>query len=116
VYDKLKPLIPDLSLGTVYRNINIFRAEGRVISVGVVDGEERFDGRVEPHPHFLCERCGAVIDLGESVQSELSANFSIKIPGCTVDTRKTLFCGTCKDCEINRACETGPAIPAEYSA
>jgi Fur family peroxide stress response transcriptional regulator len=95
VYEQLKPVIPGLSLGTVYRNINVFREEGTVISVGVVDGEERFDGRVEPHPHLVCERCGAVLDLGKEIQGEL---LSIAIPGCTIDGRKTVFYGTCGGC------------------
>jgi Fur family peroxide stress response transcriptional regulator len=110
VYDRLKPLIPDLSLGTVYRNINVFRDEGAVVSVGVVQGEERFDGRVEPHPHFVCENCGAVIDLAWDVQLEQNVGVSIEIQNCAIDKRKTQFYGICKDCSENRD------IPAEYSA
>jgi Fur family peroxide stress response transcriptional regulator len=101
IYDKLKPAIPDLSLGTVYRNIDIFRQEGKVISVGVIKGEERFDGRAEPHPHFICEYCGAVLDLGEEISSEINTRLSIEIPGCTIDKRKTLFYGLCNDCTEN---------------
>jgi Fur family peroxide stress response transcriptional regulator len=85
----------------VYRNINILRQEGRVISVGVVEGEERFDGRVEPHPHFVCEQCGVVLDLGEEIKSEINAKLSIEMPGCTIDMRKTMFYGICNDCMQN---------------
>jgi Fur family peroxide stress response transcriptional regulator len=53
VYDRLKPVIRDLSLGTVYRNIGLFLREGLVASVGVVNGEDRFDGRVAPHPNLV---------------------------------------------------------------
>ncbi|MDR1933010.1 MAG: transcriptional repressor, partial [Spirochaetales bacterium] len=60
IYNQLKPRIPGLSLGTVYRNISLFMSEGSVVSVGVVNGEERFDGRTEPHPHLVCVRCGKV--------------------------------------------------------
>jgi Fur family peroxide stress response transcriptional regulator len=102
VYDRLKPRIPGLSLGTVYRNIGIFREEGRVISVGVIAGEERFDGRAEPHPHFVCEKCGAVLDVAGEMQPELIANLSIKVPGCTIDNRKMLLYGLCKDCSGER--------------
>ena len=41
VYDKLKPEIPDLSLGTVYRNIALFKDEGKVSVICNVNGEER---------------------------------------------------------------------------
>lgn len=106
IYDKLKPRIPNLSLGTVYRNITIFLHEGLAASVGVVDGEERFDGVVEPHPHLVCSRCGRVMDLpcpeahiaqaviltgSRPPESPESGDF-------TVDYRKTVFYGLCGDC------------------
>jgi Fur family peroxide stress response transcriptional regulator len=97
VYDQLKPAIPDLSLGTVYRNIKVFLREGSVISVGVVDGEERFDGFTAPHPHFVCGHCGRVIDIPSPEPETLKllaggkADFSI-------DYRKTTFYGVCGEC------------------
>ncbi|MDR1950380.1 MAG: transcriptional repressor [Spirochaetaceae bacterium] len=97
VYDRLKPSIPGLSLGTVYRNINLFREEGTVISVGVVDGEERFDGRVSPHPHGVCDRCGRVVDLpcpGPEAPDDRREGTT----GFVIDYRKTVFYGLCPDC------------------
>lgn len=67
VYAKLKPQIPDLSLGTVYRNLAMFKREGLIGSVGVVDGMERFERNPAPHAHFICTCCHAVIDL-EGIQ------------------------------------------------
>ena len=64
VYRELKEDHPDLSLGTVYRNIGLFKEEGEIISVGTVAGQERFDGNPLPHSHFVCESCRAVIDIG----------------------------------------------------
>jgi Fur family peroxide stress response transcriptional regulator len=104
VYQRLKPEIPGLSLGTVYRNIAVCRQEGRLISVGIVKGEERFDGRVEPHPHLICERCGAVLDLTEEIQSEIITKLSVEIPGCAIDKRKTVFYGLCKACVASQSC------------
>jgi Fur family peroxide stress response transcriptional regulator len=93
VYDQLKPSIPDLSLGTVYRNINLFLEEGSVISVGVVEGEERFDGRVSPHPHLVCCRCGSVADL-ECPEGGPEPGAG----GFVIDYRKTVYYGLCGDC------------------
>ena len=98
VYKRLKPRIPGLSLGTVYRNINVLREEGSVISVGVVNGEERFDGRKAPHPHFVCEQCGCVKDFTKKAESTISSKISIEIPGFVIDNRKTVFYGLCKAC------------------
>ena len=67
IYRRLKPDIPDLSLGTVYRNLALFREEGKAMSVATVAGQERFDGRTHPHAHFICEKCGRpmVIKVGK---------------------------------------------------
>jgi Fur family peroxide stress response transcriptional regulator len=98
VYEQLKPGIPDLSLGTVYRNIGLFTEEGSARSLGVVNGEERFDGRIEPHPHAICRRCGRIADLPRDVQAELSAVLPVKIPGFSIDMRNTVFYGLCMAC------------------
>ena len=57
VYTQLKPDIPDLSLGTVYRNLAMFRREGIIGSAGVVNGLERYDRNPLPHAHFVCTQC-----------------------------------------------------------
>jgi Fur family peroxide stress response transcriptional regulator len=97
VYDQLKPLIPDLSLATVYRNINLFQEEGTVVSVGVVNGEERFDGYVKPHPHFICSRCGRVLDYSCSNIENLKQIVDDPPQG-SIDYRKTVFYGLCDHC------------------
>jgi Fur family peroxide stress response transcriptional regulator len=97
VYEQLKPAFPRLSLGTVYRNIKAFREEGELVSVGVVQGEERFDGRVQPHPHFICSRCGAIIDI-EGAMDETQGVSAVLAPDLDVDHRKTVFYGLCGDC------------------
>ena len=63
VFSRLKPEIPDLSLGTVYRNLAMFKEEGTIVSLGVVNGLERFDWRVEPHSHLICRCCSRVVDV-----------------------------------------------------
>ncbi|MDR2394710.1 MAG: transcriptional repressor [Treponema sp.] len=116
VYEQLRPHIPDLSLGTVYRNINLFLEEGSVMSLGVVGGEERFDGCVTPHPHLICTSCGVVFDLPDDFPIDFSL-VSIKLPnleapesppltgnqeqpsaGFLINYQKTLFYGICSRC------------------
>ena len=63
VYQALKAEYPDLSLGTVYRNIKGMMESGDVICVGNVEGKDRFDANIEPHAHLVCRACGAVMDL-----------------------------------------------------
>ena len=73
VYQQLKPEIPDLSLGTVYRNLAMFKADGTIQSLGTVAGLERYDGNTTPHTHFICTHCGTVIDLEH-----------VELPGATL--------------------------------
>ena len=99
VYAKLKPRYPNLSLGTVYRNLKKFCETGKAVSVGVINGQEHFDGRVEPHAHFVCKRCGAVLDIPEEFFRKheleaLSARFHLKLEDASV-----LFQGVCLQCE-----------------
>lgn len=92
VYAQLKPVIPDLSLGTVYRNLAEFRRSGQIISVATVDGTERFDADTHPHTHFICRTCGAVIDLGEVAISAPETDCG------RVEEISVVYHGTCKAC------------------
>ena len=98
VYAQLKPVIPDLSLGTVYRNLAYFKENGLAISVGTVNGVERFDGNTEPHVHFICTDCGKVEDLHQiAVPQELTD----KAAGCSggrVCSCNLIFTGLCGQC------------------
>jgi Fur family peroxide stress response transcriptional regulator len=94
----LKPDWPDLSLGTVYRNLSLFKEEGLAISVGVVKGQERFDGNVTPHCHLFCP-CGAVIDIdGIELDTELDTRASL-LSGCEIASHEIVFHGLCPECK-----------------
>ncbi len=98
IYDRLKPEIPDLSRGTVYRNLRLFLAEGEVSSVGVVDGLERFDGDVTPHAHFICRACGAVTDLTDMAVPEALLARAEALSGGRVEGSRLSFSGLCHAC------------------
>jgi len=99
VYSRLKPLYPDLSLGTVYRNLSLFRNEGQIISVGTVNGQERFDANIDPHPHFICDVCGEVIDM--DIENDLgSINTSLTFSEGLIDYCEITFHGKCLNCMI----------------
>ena len=98
VYARLKPEIPDLSLGTVYRNLSLFKKQGLIISVGTVGGVERFDGDTHPHVHFICTDCGKVTDLEaspnlRSLQERAEHDLGSQIQGCQIT-----FTGQCREC------------------
>jgi Fur family peroxide stress response transcriptional regulator len=99
VYSQLKQEIPDLSLATVYRNLTYFKDRGDIISLGTVGGIERFDGNTDPHVHFICTGCDAVLDLPEiAVPQELTESAAMctggRVQGCQLT-----FTGNCQNCK-----------------
>ncbi|HIR56707.1 MAG TPA: transcriptional repressor [Candidatus Gallacutalibacter pullicola] len=98
VYQKLKLEYPDLSLGTVYRNIAKFKEEGSIVCVGVVNGQERLDGNVSPHAHFICRSCGAVLDLPKDFLPQESGRRAEEAFGHKVETCALMFYGVCAGC------------------
>ncbi|MEG2120165.1 MAG: transcriptional repressor, partial [Pseudoflavonifractor sp.] len=99
VYQTLKPNHPDPSLGTVYRNLALFKEQGMVKCVGVVSGQERFDANTDPHTHFVCDRCDAVLDLHKiPVDPALDAQVGAQY-GLDVDHHELVFHGICGSCQ-----------------
>ena len=95
VYNNLKPQIPDISLATVYRNLAKFKAEGKIMSVATVRGVERFDANVDPHVHFICSRCDAVIDMHQINPPRYEAE---QCGGCRVESCALTLTGVCSAC------------------
>ena len=62
VYNEVRKVIPNISLGTVYRNLAALSEEGVILSLSVGDGYEHFDGNSAPHAHLHCKRCGKIFD------------------------------------------------------
>ena len=98
VFTELKQEIPDLSMGTVYRNLNLFKQQGLAVSVATVKGVERFDGNTDPHVHFICSDCDAVIDLMEMDVPESLKVTAESCCGGQVENCQLNFTGLCKDC------------------
>ena len=98
VYTHLKQEYPDISLGTVYRNLAMFKDKGEIISVGTVNGVERFDGNTMPHVHFVCTGCEAVSDLPQiAVPEELNKQVTAQTGG-KIDMCQLTFTGRCNQC------------------
>ena len=98
IYSDLKAEIPDLSMGTVYRNLNLFRQQGLISVIATVSGVERYDANTAPHVHFICEGCDAVIDLHQLHTPQALCSAAEGAIGCTVSGCQLSFTGKCRDC------------------
>lgn len=102
IYQNIREQYPDMSLGTVYRNLNQLREEGVVKSVGVVDGQERFDAFTHPHSHFVCNHCSSVIDLPNCVSQEVISSLSEEY-GFVEQSSELHVYGLCAGCARGQA-------------
>lgn len=98
LFATLKPQIPDLSLATVYRNLSLFKKQGLVSSVATVNGTERFDGNTDPHVHFICNVCDAVIDLEQMQVPDTLRKTAAGCCGGEVTGCQLSFSGICAGC------------------
>lgn len=98
IYNKLKPDIPDLSLATVYRNLSAFQNEGLAAIVATVAGNERYDACTVPHPHFICRKCGNVIDLQNKDSINLTVNELVDDTDLCVESFALNVYGLCGRC------------------
>lgn len=98
IYTDLKPQIPDLAMGTVYRNLTLFKQNGLISSVATVNGVERFDANTQPHVHFICTDCDAVIDLHEMQVPQALSSAAASCSGGEVCGCQLTFTGTCRNC------------------
>ena len=99
VHQMLQATHPDISQATVYRNRALFKKQGLIMSVGTVNGTERFDANTQSHVHFVCTGCDAVLDMEQlPVPTELGADVE-KHTGCHIDTCQLTFTGLCSNCK-----------------
>lgn len=97
VYMNVRQDNPNISLGTVYRNLTLLADIGEIQRLRVGDGVDHFDADTSPHYHFVCTNCGSVVDLEmnsiENITEIAGANFDGHIDG-----HVTYFYGTCGHC------------------
>ena len=97
VYQWLKPTNPNLSLGTVYRNLNLLSDMGEIIKISTPDGADRFDGRTVPHYHFFCTECGCMEDMNLACMKQIDQLANEAFDGI-VESHSITFYGKCSRC------------------
>lgn len=97
IYDSLRSEHPNISLGTVYRNLNLLALNGDITPIYTGDNKVHYDGDTSPHCHFVCKRCNGIIDvfITPRIPDEILAKDEF-----SVEENKTIFYGHCRDCEV----------------
>ena len=99
VYQRVRLRIPNISLGTVYRNLEILSQTGLIRKLHIGSGQKRFDGALHKHYHVRCVQCGRISDLPAGPFGDLEAaaggNSGFDILGHELEFEG--LCGQCKD-------------------
>ena len=98
VYQSIREELPNISLGTVYRNLRFLVDQGDALSLKLGDGKEHFDGNVNPHFHFICTQCGCVDDIFMPSIDEICTIAAQYYSG-NINGHSTYFYGTCPKCK-----------------
>lgn len=99
IYMQVKQIIPDISLGTVYRNLNLLTAQKRILRLDIGDGTVHFDALTKPHYHLICDKCGEIIDL--FLDEEFFVPLITKVQekcDVQINNMDILFHGQCHKC------------------
>ena len=98
IYMNIRKIYPNISLGTVYRNLALLSDLGEISKITTGDGADRFDGRTTPHNHFICRKCHSVMYLEmeniDYIMDTAGKNFEGIIESYTAH-----FYGICSNCK-----------------
>lgn len=97
IYENIRQEYPKISLGTVYRNLALLSEKGIIMKLSCDDGFEHYDGNIDRHYHFVCKRCGAVMDLDMEDISFINTLAEKKFGG-QIDGHYAYFYGICGGC------------------
>ena len=97
VYTNVRKSFPNISLGTVYRNLTLLADIGEITRLRVGDGADRFDFDTSPHYHFVCSDCGRVSDFDFPFMERMTQAARESFKG-EIDGHITYFYGRCENC------------------
>ena len=97
IYTHLREEMPNLSLGTVYRNLALLAELGEIQKISTGVGPDHFDGNPKPHNHFYCSCCGSIIDLAMKSINYIDELAAEGFPG-QISGHVTYFYGECPAC------------------
>ncbi len=97
VYVNIKKEFPNISLGTVYRNLSLLASLGEIAKISCGDNSDHFDPNTSPHYHFCCRHCGCVQDIPMPTVSMLNQEAQKQFDG-QIESHSICFYGTCREC------------------
>jgi Fe2+ or Zn2+ uptake regulation protein len=101
VYERVRRDVPQISLGTVYRNLGTMADEGSILRLSFAGKPDRFDPNTGEHYHVVCSQCGRIFDTDYCREPELLRRLDRAVElstGVQVQQRFLSFSGICAQC------------------
>ncbi len=99
LYEMVRKRLPNISLGTVYRNLELLSESGAIQKLDLSGTQKRFDANTENHYHFRCKGCGRVDDVpGEPIP--IIDRYVTEMRDYQVDSHRVEFTGFCPECRM----------------
>jgi Fur family ferric uptake transcriptional regulator len=112
LYEIARARMPKISLGTIYRNLDLLAQSGVIQKLHVGGAEARFDGNPEQHHHVRCIHCERVDDVHDLPEDFVKGQVQTLAGYDIVDFRLD-FLGICPDCQGGCRAGGGGALPQE---
>ena len=100
LYENLRKEFPNISLGTVYRNLAVLADSGEIVKIQTSSNKEHFDGFTDKHHHFVCRGCDKIFDVSidgiEKAEKQAAEKLHADVEGSSL-----VFYGICKECSQN---------------
>ncbi len=97
IYDEIKKEFPNISMGTVYRNLKVLIEMGLVNKLDFGSTFDRFEINEDQHYHFICKNCGNIIDIEIPSETDIEIEIQEKY-NLVIQSHRVEFYGICKDC------------------
>ncbi len=100
IYLAVKEQMPDISLGTVYRNLNLLEQMRMVNRIHTGVSGDRFDAVVSEHPHIICTKCGRVADIACCIDEEIAQlREKLQKSAAQIEALQIMAWGVCDHCK-----------------
>lgn len=104
IYNNIREQYPNISMGTVYRNLKLLSENGTILKINLEGDSTHFDGFTHPHFHFFCKECKSLLDIEIDPDSIYSINkIAQEHFDGIIESQISVFYGTCKSCQISHS-------------